>query len=88
MRRLTLWLLAGRGVSGASGGKEGRRSRRAMDAIDMLEQQHFGEQILILRARLQLPHRFVADPEQLRTRHVVFVLLEPLQDELLILLLE
>src|SRR5712671_3606007 len=54
----------------------------------MLEQQHLGEQVLILGARLQLPHRFVADLQQLRPRHRVFVFLEALQDELLILLLE
>src|SRR5205809_5995267 len=54
----------------------------------MLEQQHFREQILILSARLQLPHRFIADLQQLRARDGVLVLLEPLQDELLILLLE
>src|SRR5437879_8819227 len=54
----------------------------------MLEQQHFGEEILILRARLQLAHGLVADFQQLRARHRVLVFLEPLQNEFLIFLLE
>src|SRR2546427_192159 len=58
------------------------------DAVDMLEQQHFGEEILILRARLQLAHGLVADFQQLRARHRVLVFLEPLQNEFLIFLLE
>src|SRR5438045_5222920 len=58
------------------------------DAVDMLEQEDFGQQVLVLRAGLQLAHRLVADLEQLRSRNRVLVFLEPLQDELLILLLQ
>src|SRR5687768_4691419 len=58
------------------------------DPIHMLEQQHLGQQVLILRARLQLAHRFVADPQQLFPRDRVLVFLEPLEDELLVLLLQ
>src|SRR6266581_5664692 len=54
----------------------------------MLEQQHFGEEILLLRDRLQLARGFIADFQQLGARHGVLVLLEPLQNEFLILLLE
>src|SRR5437588_5034654 len=58
------------------------------DAVDMLEQEDFGQQVLVLRAGLQFAHRLVADLEQLRSRNRVLVFLEPLQDELLILLLQ
>src|SRR5882762_4256045 len=58
------------------------------DAVHMLEQEHLGEEILILRARLQLAHGFVADLEQLSPRDRVLVLLDPLQDELLVLLFQ
>src|ERR1700752_140932 len=58
------------------------------DPVDMLEQQHLGEQILILGARLQLAHCFIADPKELFAWHGVLVFWEPVQDELLILLLE
>ena len=58
------------------------------DAIDMLEQQHFRKQVLVLSARLQLAHRLVADLQELRPRDRVLVLLQPLENELLVLLLE
>ena len=58
------------------------------DAVHMLEQEDFGQQVLVLRAGLQLAHRLVADFEQFRSRDRVLVFLEPLQEELLILLLQ
>jgi len=47
-----------------------------------------GEQVLILGARLQVAHGLVADFQEIRARHRVLVLLEPLENELLIRLLE
>src|SRR5712691_2629143 len=58
------------------------------DAVHVLEQEDFGQQILVLRAGLQLAHGLVADFEQFRSRDRVLVFLEPLQEELLILLLQ
>src|SRR5260370_14343164 len=58
------------------------------DAVNMLEKEDFGQQVLVLRAGLQLAHCLVADFEQLRARDRVLVFLEPLQEELLILLLQ
>ena len=58
------------------------------NTIDVLEQQHLGEQVLILRGCVQLAHGLIADLQQLGARHGVLVLLESLQDELLIFLLE
>src|SRR5438046_2052269 len=58
------------------------------DAVHVFEQQHLGEQVLSCRARLQLAHRLVADLEQLLAAQGVLVLLDPLQQELVVLLLE
>src|SRR3989454_174636 len=54
----------------------------------MLEQQHFRKQILVLGTRLQLAHCLVADLQKLGARYRILVLLQPLQDELLILLFQ
>src|SRR3990172_2900269 len=56
------------------------------DAIAVLEQQHFGEQILVTAAVLQLAHRLVADREQILARQPVFVLIDALENELLVFL--
>ncbi len=58
------------------------------DAVHVLEEEHLGEQVLILGTRLQLAHRLVTDLEQVRTRDRVLVFLDALQNELLVLLLE
>src|SRR5205814_526569 len=50
--------------------REGRQAQAPRDdAIDMLQQEHLSEQVLVLRAGLQLTHRFVADLQQLRPRY-------------------
>src|SRR2546425_1147779 len=58
------------------------------DAIDVLEQQHFGEEVLPCGALLELAYRLVADLQQVRSCECVLVLLDALQQELLVLLLE
>ena len=58
------------------------------EPVHVLEQQHLGEQVLVLGVRLQLAHRFVADTQQLLPRHGVLVLLDAVEQELLVLLLE
>jgi hypothetical protein len=58
------------------------------DAVDVLEQQHFGEEVLPRGALLELAYRLVADLQQFLSRERVLVFLDALQQELLILLLE
>ena len=58
------------------------------EAVHVLEQQHLGEEVLSRGVRLELPHRFVADLEQLFPCEGVLVFLDALQHELLVLLLE
>src|SRR6266567_4177234 len=58
------------------------------DAIDMLEQQHFGEEVLLRGALLELAYRLVADLQQVFSCERVLVFLDALQQELLVLLLE
>ena len=87
MRRLAL-RLAQRAMLLAPARKRGEAQAAGDDPVDVLEQQHFGEQILVLRARLELAHRLVTDFEQLGAGYCVLVLLEPLQNELLVLLFE
>src|SRR5207249_2845206 len=57
-------------------------------AVDVLEQQHLGEEVLPSGVLLELAHRLVADLQQLLAGERVLVLLDPLQQELLVLLLE
>src|SRR5438874_5889576 len=58
------------------------------EAVDVLEQQHLGEEVLPRGVLLELAHRLVADLQQLLAGERVLVLLDPLQQELLVLLLE
>src|SRR5207253_2158813 len=54
----------------------------------VLDQQHLGEEVLPRGVLLELAHRLVADLQQLLAGERVLVLLDPLQQELLVLLLE
>src|SRR5947208_1185490 len=67
---------------------ERRQAQPAGDEpVHVLEQQHFGEQVLVLGVRLQLAHGLVADAQQFLTGYGVLVLLDALEQKLLILLL-
>src|SRR6266550_6304772 len=58
------------------------------DAVDVLEQQDFGEEVLLRGALLELAYRLVADLQQVCSRERVLVFLDALQQELLIFLFE
>src|SRR3989441_12878989 len=67
---------------------ERRQAQPAGDEpVHVLEQQHFGEQVLVLGVRLQLAHGLVADAQQFLTGYGVLVLLDALEQKLLVLLL-
>src|SRR6266702_139400 len=87
VRRLAL-RGAQRAVLRAPAGERRQPEPPRDDSVDVLEQQHFGEEVLSCRVLLQRAHRLGPDLDQLLARQPVLVLLDALQQELLVLLLQ